>query len=333
MLNRLYTTEAARLESEGALDEARAMYANAFTVDAKNEINRIDHLKADKLAEEGNFADALAIYQTLGDWGDSKDRVSHMYYLMGEAAEKAGDLLQATGYYSQAGDWLDSRERVASCQSVYRQPRDDAKQMMEEGNWQGALDMLSAMDLTALPEEFAEMAAYADECVYQLAAQAAEAGDHAKAAAMLDERVLAGKADEKAKALWLDNCYQVADAALLSGDEQAALPYLLRLHGHEQAHTLLNRTFLRLLAAWQSEDSETWCFNADGSCTLGDQAYTWELDGYNVILTQNDDSAVGLKIAMVNDDQLTVRDVRGAAEKTVRLTWAGYPELPELKTE
>ena len=117
----------------------------------------IDYQRAAALEAEGKTEEAAALYLSLGDYTDAAEQAGRIYYGLG--ADAAGtDPLAAANWYLKAGEYGDAAEQAAAMyDAVYGESARAAQAAYDSGDYARCVEVLSGMDLTALPEAYAAL--------------------------------------------------------------------------------------------------------------------------------------------------------------------------------
>lgn len=325
---------AAELLEGGQVAEARELYVSLGDyAQAPERVQACDLLLAEAMAERGEITEAIAAFEALGDYGDAALQAQALHYRLGQQAMEADDLTAAAEQFALAGDYEDARQQMNICLGVYQRPLDQSQTALDAGDWQGAAAALQQVDMTNLPAQYAQMPdMYASAC--ESACEALRlSGRYAEAATFAEEALAHAtpEIESRLAALLKQACALEADRLLALGQDENALPYLLRIHGRPEAESLLERTAWKLMAAWQSEDGHTFIFNPDGTAVLDGETLLYALDGYSVLLGETADSmTVGLKLAYVTTERIALRDLRSNESISLTLDWAGTCALLPL---
>lgn len=133
-----------------------ALAAVAFKY-APGIINDYKYDKATALAEEGNYAEAIAVFKELGDYSDSAEKVNECAYSSALALEKEENFAKAAAAFEALGEYKDSVTRAQAC--VYG----EASASLEAGNFDDAARLFSTI------EEYGDSSDKINECSYRKA--------------------------------------------------------------------------------------------------------------------------------------------------------------------
>lgn len=312
--------------------EAEALFrALGDYKNAADKVRDVDMSRADTAAAAGDWATAEAIYLALGDYDQAPSRLKGVYYTQAQLAQEAGDQMTAAQFYLRAGDYKDAQAQLKTCMEAYEAPRKDAQALLDQGDAAGAVDALRKIDMTLLPEEYADLPGLYARAATAAAHAAMESGDAAAAAALLDAVPAPVRAEmEDFDALFASACVAAGEALMDAGDEESALLYLARVRTRESIAAMGARKERLLLGRWQDGD-RVYQFNPDGTCVLDGEAGYYELDGYN-LNTGASPSALQTthKVSANPTEKLYLRDVRGGESVGLTMSWIGPCDLPGL---
>lgn len=165
--------------SAGDYAKARDRFAALDNyADSKTQVLACDYAKADALEREGNREAAASSFEDLKDYADAADRAKEIRYAIAEEAWSAGDTGRAAAIYSSLGDYSESASRLAEIQDqVYGGPAAVARAALDAGDAALAASVLDALDLSALPERYAELRELWHEACYTEGKRLLAAGD------------------------------------------------------------------------------------------------------------------------------------------------------------
>ncbi len=312
--------------------EAEALFrALGDYKNAADKVRDVDMSRADTAATAGDWAAAEAIYIALGDYDQAPSRLKGVYYAQAQQAQEAGDLITAAQFYLKAGDYKDARTQLKACMQAYEAPRKEAQALLEKGDAVGAVEALRDLDMTLLPEEYADLPGLYARAASAAASAALENGDAPSAAMLLDAVPAPVRAEmEDFDALFASACVEAGEALLDQGDEESALLYLARVRTKESIAAMGAHKERLLLGRWQDGDT-VYQFNLDGTCVLDGEKGYYVLDGYN-LNTGKTPSALQTthKVSANPNEKLYLRDVRGGGSVGLTMNWIGPCDLPAL---
>ena len=161
---------AKRMLSEGMpLEAAAALDELGDYEDAAELARQARYEYALTLADEGRHREAAELFAALGDFQNSQQKTLEEYYLQAEASIAEGKQEDAIAFYELAGDYADAREKLASfTDMVYTDPAEAARTACADEQWAYAAYVLSGLDLSHLPETFADLPElYVSACYHQ----------------------------------------------------------------------------------------------------------------------------------------------------------------------
>ena len=116
-------------------------------------VEQCDYLSARQLMEEGQYADAAALFYSLGNTLDAPELARSCIYLQAETLAGSGSLEQAAALFGEIAGFNDAAERRDQCRF------DLAVQWMEQGRGVDAVMLLSSLGYypgaKALMEQYA----------------------------------------------------------------------------------------------------------------------------------------------------------------------------------
>ena len=117
-------TQALELLDAGQYTEAQALFEDLGDYkDAAHQVSACRYAQAGELVTDKQYAEALAIYEALGDFEYSPRKVQECSYNLAEAALEAGDLDTAIDYFTKATD--DYRDaKVQRLDATYQRGHD-----------------------------------------------------------------------------------------------------------------------------------------------------------------------------------------------------------------
>lgn len=117
-----------------------------------------DYKKASALYDEGNYKEAIAIFEALEDYEDSADRLIECKYMYAEALYNAGSYEEALKLYNEIPNHLDSEEKAASAaREIMYITYADVFAALNEGAWFYASDSVNAVNVITFTNENANM--------------------------------------------------------------------------------------------------------------------------------------------------------------------------------
>ena len=101
-----------RLAKKGDYNQAIAVFEELGDYkDSKDKITETKYEKALDLAKKGNYDQAIAVFTELGDYKDAIDKIPETTYLEAVALVEKGDNVNAAICYGILGDYKDAREK------------------------------------------------------------------------------------------------------------------------------------------------------------------------------------------------------------------------------
>ncbi|MCQ2457199.1 MAG: DUF6273 domain-containing protein, partial [Clostridia bacterium] len=185
--------QAEELAAAGSYDEAVAIFGSLGAYgDAKDKVSEVTYSKANALAAAGSYDEAVSIFTELGDYADAKEQISATTYAKAEALRKNGKRMEAVDILEGLNDWGEARNTIAEIGHDY----------LTEGDMDTATAVCARVG--DLPESRADLQTAADYYIGNT--------DYAKAIAAYGAIIDDGEAAEKRDALQQE-LYARADTA------------------------------------------------------------------------------------------------------------------------
>ena len=161
------------------------------------------------LAEAGAGGDPEKLearFEAMGDYMDAPTQAKHMRYLRAEKAESLGETLTAARLYAGASGWMDADEKAEAQFDLYYGERTAAaKEAVENEDYTLAVTLLETMDLTELPEKYAELTSLYETACLKAGEALFQAGKPYTAAAYFRK-----VSDVRKTRRWMDSaCYKI----------------------------------------------------------------------------------------------------------------------------
>ena len=173
-----YGSACALLEA-GDYDTAREQFASLGKYsDAKQRIPACDYGKAQQLLEAGQLTEAAELFLSLGKYEDAKERGQAAYYNQAVALEVEGRSLEAAAIYEKISGYQGAAERAAAIYAVaYDASYTAAKEAITAKDYALAIAILRRVDMSALPDQYADMPRMLQDAYYQEASRLYAQGD------------------------------------------------------------------------------------------------------------------------------------------------------------
>ena len=98
--------------------------------------NSSDYKKAESLLSQGNYSDAMSIYESLDGYEDSTEKIVYCKYGIGEQLFEEGDYEKALETFLALGSYEDSETKVIQCKYEL------GKSAYNEQNWDRVIEFL-----------------------------------------------------------------------------------------------------------------------------------------------------------------------------------------------
>lgn len=121
------------------------------------------------LAEAGQYDDAIAAFESLGDYRDAQNQIKKVQYAKALAAVDEGQYTKAIEEFEALGDYQDAAEQIRSIKYQL------AIQRAASGNYDAAIELFSELG------DYQDAAEQIRAIKYQLAIQGTESGDYENA--------------------------------------------------------------------------------------------------------------------------------------------------------
>ena len=117
-----------------------------------------DYKKADELFAQGNYQEAAAIFDALGDYEDSADRAVESKYLQAGQLLEAGNYAEAIALYKEVLSYQDAEEKLAEAerQQMYATYA-DVFSALEQSVWFYEATSVNAVNVISFTKENAEL--------------------------------------------------------------------------------------------------------------------------------------------------------------------------------
>ncbi|MGN0680072.1 MAG: tetratricopeptide repeat protein [Oscillospiraceae bacterium] len=175
--------------------------------------------RAKALYDEGRYADAEAVFLTLGDYGNSKSMVRECRYMQAEELLSGGEIEKARSIFGRLGSHRNSAERVKKCDYIL------AEKMESSGELLLAADAFDALGY------YSDSMDRASACRYRVGVDYLDKGDFEEAADIFSGL---GRYSDSAKML-LKSRYGQAEALLESHDYTSAYELYKGLGSYEDS--------------------------------------------------------------------------------------------------
>ena len=136
--------------------------------DAATQVQACDYAIALQQKEAGLLDEAAALLTDIAGYDDADEQLKAVRYQQGEKAAADGLALTAAQFFTQAGDYTDAADRAAAQFAAYYDPiAETARTQYEQQEYQAVADLLMALDMDALPADYADLHDLFRESCYQ----------------------------------------------------------------------------------------------------------------------------------------------------------------------
>lgn len=130
---------AEKLADAGQYEEAIAAFQELGEYkDATERILEARYAQASSLAAEGNYSEAIARFNALGDYSDAKERIQGVYYDQGVSLLRGDDLGAAKAAFRACNAYHDAEQQL---EAVNETAYTRGLGLMEAGDYNGAYEM------------------------------------------------------------------------------------------------------------------------------------------------------------------------------------------------
>ncbi|MBO7253479.1 MAG: tetratricopeptide repeat protein [Oscillospiraceae bacterium] len=203
-----------------------------------------DYKEAMGLYESGNYAEAMEMFQALGDYEDSAQMVLACRYGQAKVLMDAGSYEEAAQAFALLGDYQDSQAQMNACKYAV------AVAYMDSGDYEAAEPIFQELG------DYENSAVYLSHITgYKEANALLEAGKYSEAAEAFEQLGDFQDSREQASACW----YAQAEAYLNQGDYEAAEPILRDLGDYENSAAYLRTVCGMKLVKYLQEKGPVVC--------------------------------------------------------------------------
>lgn len=175
---RVDLSTAQKMFDDGNFAEAKKIYEKYSNYDAYERMPyECDYALAEKIMDEGSYLAAHRLFDSLGGFKDSRDRSKEALYAYAEECFEMGDYKNAVKAYKNLDDYKDSAEKLRTVQYAY------GEQLLEEGDYDGAWSVFCSI------KDFSDAEARADQCMIAKGIAQYEQGDYFDAVTTLEPYV------------------------------------------------------------------------------------------------------------------------------------------------
>lgn len=159
------------LLTQGQYAEAKVIFtALGNYQESPEKVKACDYGTAMALKDEGKLEEAAAILTEIADYTDAAEQLQVIRYQQAEDAAKNELPLAAAQYYAAAGNYQDAAQKATEQTNLYYGPiAQTAKDQFNQQQYAACADLLMGLDMTALPEGYADLADIFAESCYQAA--------------------------------------------------------------------------------------------------------------------------------------------------------------------
>lgn len=160
--------QADQLFEAGEYAAARALFVSLGKYQGSDtSVMACDYQLAVQLKEQGELLRAAELFDAASGYEDAETQAQMIYYDLGEEASAAGQVVLAGRYYAKAGNYADARAQADNnYDAYYSEAYVTAKDAIEAGDYMLAVTLLGSMDLTDLPDKYADLADMYTEAMY-----------------------------------------------------------------------------------------------------------------------------------------------------------------------
>ena len=274
--------QAVALRKESKVDEALALLDTVSYYDkALDEKNDLLFSNAQKLFDEKSYEESAAAYKKLGNHPEAVLGYNRSIYAQADALMQENKFRDAATLFASIEDYEDAKSREDSCYiMLYGDILQPANSAIAKKDYATVINLLANLPTTDLPEEYQEL-----------------------------------------PNMYKDACYQLATQYAKEDKPYIALPLYLRIKDYKDVETKkLTRTDYTILGDWEARTGEKYSFKADGTATINDKDYVFELHNYGIHLGENADNTKHLlTFSSQRNDVLTLVDFIDGTKKTVVL--------------
>lgn len=292
MLEEARYQQALSLKAAGDTQGAiEALSAAGSSDRAKSELISLQMEEAAALEAAGDLEGAAAAYEAIEGSAEAQERANACRYQLAEKLRESGDLPGAGAAFAALGNYSDAKAQSAACYETY----------------------------------FGGMA--------QTARDAMEKKDYQAAVAALESFSLEGLSGDYADLndLYLEACYQYAEALYRDGKPYEALAYYQRVGDYrDTAEKKLERRAYLILGEWTSSTGKTAAFYTDGTCDLMGEKLCFRVSNFSLYTGETPDSmTITHKLSAIDKTYMSLRDIRDGQDVVYKFDRVGEWTLPE----
>ena len=201
---------------------------------------------AQTLEQAGNYEEAIAAYEKLGDYSDCKSRITACRkqirlkadYDAAVALQQAGEYDEAIALFEELGDYNDSKAQVTACQNAINEPNYQAAIALQQaGQYEEAISAFEALrDYKDSEAQITVCQNAIKEREYQAAVVLQQAGQYEEAIAAFEALGDYKDCDEQIT----ETNYLKAKSLLEKKDYAGAYAIFINLKGYKDVDTLLS---------------------------------------------------------------------------------------------
>ncbi len=252
-------------------------YQNAPTV-----LKETQYAYGKSLIDGNYYQSAADVFQALGNYQDAKELYQKCYYSLAIGAKREGNLVEAGELFLKAGDYEDAQEQSKKAYDDYYADRlEKAQGLMQEKNYQGAIEVLDVLDLDAVPRSYREILQIYNDANYTLANQLYNDGKPYEALP------------------YYKNIPDYKDVSTVK----------------------LERNAYVIIGKWLSESGITMTFNDDGTCVIDGIEGYYRVQQYSMHTGKTPDKmSLTHKVTRLVGDSLTLRLIENDQDVVYKLT-------------
>lgn len=224
---------------------------------------------ANKCLNSGQYADALAIYEELGEYKDSSEKVIPCRYQLASSQLENEEYQNAYDNFSLLKEYEDSKSKFQESGYGY------AQALMAEKKYQEALDVLDSVG------EYKKSSELKEQCYLDGAKQFYDNKDYKNAVIWYQHQKLSEK-----DRFYIESCYQYGVQFLNSGEYGKAIEQLNKTGNYSDAKEKINEAkYAYTLANKNSSSKTTYNYLKDlkaagykDSEKIYEELYAWKVD-------------------------------------------------------
>jgi len=281
--NALRYNAAAKVALEGDWRAATAMYeALGDYSDSADKAFQVRYQAAAQMVAKQQWDEAVALYTELGSYADCAERIPMTRYAQAQSVEAAGEYLAAAKLYKALGGYKDAAAKVTAMQDAYYSgPAEAIAKASKAENWQDVLNIMSWLDVSALPAKYDYLTEMYHEACYNEGNRLFKEGKPYEAYAYYKE-----------------------------------LP-----EGYPGMKEKLQKACYLILGTWEDLQGNRYIFRGEGLCNLNGESVFFTIEDTTLYTGKTADGMTAThRITGVNRTHAWLYDQRGEKEVTIYLT-------------